>query len=364
MTEPTLRPYRDPEDREAFFELFRKIYGTEYGDGVDRDRAFDWMYRQSGDGRLLSTGAFAGDRLAAFYGIVPLRFRVDGQDLMGAQSLDSMTHPDFQRRGLFAKLGNLAYRETCREVPVVFGFPNESALPPRVARLGWVALRPVPRFVLMLQAPPLPTSLQRPGVGRLLAVAMGAARWRIRMAEWGALVARRWMGLDVSEEPVIPADVDDLWQEVRDDYRVSVVRDAAYLRWRYDQHPSKAYRRWTIRQSGRLRGILITRQPVADEPDLHAVEWLAPADRTVQLAMAESLAMLARTGQHRAAFVLNSFRPTDVAALVAVGFLPLPKGQTRPWLVPGVRANGPQATADALYHVDHWRLSYGDMDMG
>ena len=88
---------------------------------------------------------------------------------------------------------------------------------------------------------------------------------------------------------------------------------------------------------------------------------LASSER---LAMAEKLASVTRRGRHRAAFVLNSFRRQDVAALLALGFVPLPQGRGRMWLVPGVRANTPEMPPETVCHIDHWRLSYGDMDVG
>ena len=363
-TELELRPYRDPEDRPAFFALYQAVYGVPYGHGADPDAAFAWMYRQSGDGRLLATAAFAGDQMAAFYGIVPVRMRVDGRDVMGAQSLDSMTHPDFQRRGLFAKLGLLAYRETCKDVPVVFGFPNESALPPRAAKLGWVMLRPVPRFGLLLRDPPLPGKLRSPALAPLVDAAMSGLRWRTRVSEWGAFALAKGRGLRIQAEAGIPADVDTLWQDVRDDYRVSVTRDQAYLTWRYDQHPTAKYTVFSVRQGTRLRGLLVLRLPTGAGRDVTAVEWLAPRDLDVQLQLAEKLASVTRRGGYRAAFVLNSFRPEDVGALLAVGCVPFPQGQGRLWLVPGVRANSPDVAPETLYHIDHWRLSFGDMDVG
>jgi len=357
-----LRPYRDPQDRPALMALYEAIYGRPYGGAADADAAFDWMYRQSGDGRLLATAAFAGGQMVAFYGIVPVRMRVDGQDVVAAQSLDSMTHPAYQRRGLFARLGQWAYRETCHDIPLVFGFPNENALPPRVSRLGWMQLRPVPRFGLLLRDPPLPAKLQM--LRATADAAMLGLQWRTRVAEWGAFGVARLRHLRAVQEPGIPADVDELWQEVRDDYRVSVVRDHAYLSWRYDRHPSVKYTVFSVREGPKLRGLLVLRLPDGAARDVMATEWLAPAALEVQLALAEKLASVTRRGGHRAAFVLNSFRRQDVAALLALGFVPLPQGRGRMWLVPGVRANSPSMPPDTLSHVDHWRLSYGDMDVG
>lgn len=365
-TEPILRPMRDPEDRAEMFRLHEAVTGQPFGNGADANAYFEWLYVAQAEGRMLATAAFVGERMVAFYGIVPWRMRVDGKDVAAAQSLNSMTHPDFQRRGLFAKLGMLAYRETCKDVPVVFGFPNENALPPRATRLGWVGLRPVPRYVLLLAPPALPSKLRGlPGAATGLRV-VGRTALGLR-AQVGEL-AGRWAalrgGLQVRALDAMPDDVEALWQTVRDDYRVSVVRDLRYLRWRYDAHPLYTYQRFGVWRDGRLQGLAVLRtNGTGPDLDVYVTEWLVRDDIGIQLALAQAVVHVARSLRARSVVLLDSFRRSDATALTATGFLPLPTGQGRFWLVPGVRRNSEAVSAETLFHIDHWRLSFGDVEI-
>ncbi|MDB0037793.1 GNAT family N-acetyltransferase [bacterium] len=75
---------------------------------------------------------------AAYYGAFPLKFSYNQKGFIVAQSGDTMTSPDHQRKGLFTKLAEKTY-EVCEaeNIEFVFGFPNENSLPGFQRKLNW-----------------------------------------------------------------------------------------------------------------------------------------------------------------------------------------------------------------------------------
>jgi hypothetical protein len=67
--------------------------------------------------------------------------------------MDTMTHPDFQRRGLFVRLAELTYDEVCASTGRcdLVGIPGATSLPGFTRKLGWSEIH---RFNL-LTAPAL-----------------------------------------------------------------------------------------------------------------------------------------------------------------------------------------------------------------
>ena len=65
---------------------------------------------------------------AAYYGVFPSEMNFRGQKIMAAQSGDTMTHPNHQKKGLFIQLAQLTYH-LCKELnfSFVFGFPNQNS---------------------------------------------------------------------------------------------------------------------------------------------------------------------------------------------------------------------------------------------
>ena len=75
---------------------------------------------------------------AAFYGVLPVTARFKQQTILIAQSADTITHPDFRKKGLFISLAKKTY-ELCSEVGIklLFGVPNYNSFNGFVKRLDW-----------------------------------------------------------------------------------------------------------------------------------------------------------------------------------------------------------------------------------
>ncbi|TSJ43193.1 GNAT family N-acetyltransferase [Mucilaginibacter corticis] len=74
----------------------------------------------------------------AFYGLVPTLLWYKGGTILAAQSVDTMTHPDYRGLGLFVKLAEQTYRICGAEgIRLIFGFPNQNSFPGLANKLGW-----------------------------------------------------------------------------------------------------------------------------------------------------------------------------------------------------------------------------------
>src|SRR4051812_15607814 len=70
------------------------------------------------------------DRPIAYYGVIPSLVKIDGKEMLAAQSADTMTDPDYQRQGLFVALAGKTYELAQREgIQFIYGFPNEASAP-------------------------------------------------------------------------------------------------------------------------------------------------------------------------------------------------------------------------------------------
>ncbi len=73
----------------------------------------------------------------AFYGVIPCLVRWEGKVILAAQSSDTMTHPNFQRQGLFHSLAIKTYALAKENgIQFIFGFPNQNSYPGFV-KLQW-----------------------------------------------------------------------------------------------------------------------------------------------------------------------------------------------------------------------------------
>ncbi|NQV02515.1 MAG: GNAT family N-acetyltransferase [Bacteroidia bacterium] len=86
-------------------------------------------------------GFIAFDQLdspSAYYGVFPMILSFGGNDILVAQSGDTMTAPDHRGKGLFVKLAQRTYQLAWEmNVKLVFGFPNENSYPGFKKKLDW-----------------------------------------------------------------------------------------------------------------------------------------------------------------------------------------------------------------------------------
>lgn len=112
-------------------------------------------------------GFFAVDsknERAAYYGVFPLKIKIDKNLVNAAQSGDTMTSPNHQKKGLFVLLANATY-DLCKKcgINLVFGFPNQNSYPGFVNKLGWKFFGNMQKFEINIKTLPFSEIAYRVG---------------------------------------------------------------------------------------------------------------------------------------------------------------------------------------------------------
>ncbi|MBX2977792.1 MAG: GNAT family N-acetyltransferase [Flavobacteriales bacterium] len=119
----------------------REIYARSFGRDVGEDY-FRWKYLEGPAGPVISFVARKEGRIAAFYGVLPERYTVDGEPAFIHQSMDTMTHPEHRGKGLFPRLA----RATCAHIQEttgklhLIGYPGPTSINGFTQKLGWQCL--------------------------------------------------------------------------------------------------------------------------------------------------------------------------------------------------------------------------------
>ena len=83
--------------------------------------------------------AYSSARLpVAYYGVVPCFLQCGETIVLAAQSTDTMTHPEFRKKGLLTELHNLVIQLcTSLEIKILFGFGNQDSIPIYKHKYNW-----------------------------------------------------------------------------------------------------------------------------------------------------------------------------------------------------------------------------------
>ena len=136
MADYELMPY-DHHDLGELREIFTRCFGGDVDEGY-----FRWKYLEGPAGQAMSYVARKEGRIAAYYGVLPEHYMVDGVRTIVYQSMDTMTHPEHRGQGLFPRLAKATYarvQESTGGLHLI-GYPGPTAIKGFTKRLGWSCL--------------------------------------------------------------------------------------------------------------------------------------------------------------------------------------------------------------------------------
>jgi GNAT superfamily N-acetyltransferase len=330
------------DDFDALRELYFNVWGYHRPECYDR-----WRYLTSPIGICPVALAVDGDRLAGAYTLWPTPLSIAGEKVLGAQSIDTMTHPDYQGRGVFTTLANACYEiAAARGYLTMYGFPNPLSYPGFVRKLGWSHTGDVKHWIR-----PIKPS-RHPKIPALLGP----------IADLGAAVLPTGR-LDRFEiQSGTPADEDlqpllSQWENHHSSYGVD--RSLAWLRWRYSAEAENNYR-WVVacRQGEPVAagawGIQSNTWGIAADNRAHLVELLGEDPRALSAVLAVVVREASAVGAVLLETVCNVERIEKVLRRAAFH-----RHRHAPFIV---RSLGDADLKSDILDHDSWGLMGGDVD--
>ena len=222
MSQPfAVRAYR-PADEGGVLMLLRESLGN--GRAFQRDSAFwQWKHFQNPFGTSLLMVA-DGEEILGLRAFMRWKFQVDGQTMSAVRAVDTATHSEYRRHGVFSALTRQTVeRARAQGVDLIFNTPNKYSLPGYL-KLGWTYAGRPQLLVRVLR------SLRM----------VGALRRQAETGEWHLPEAA---GYPVKR---LLADVDAVQRLLAENDRlcagrIRTRRSVDFLRWRYTEVPSLTY---------------------------------------------------------------------------------------------------------------------------
>lgn len=261
----------EPARRPELSRLLAAVWGR-----PPVDDELEWWLERNPAGEAIVSLAEDDGRLVGVACMSPYRLQVGGRELTALVPLHVATHPEHRRRGVFSTLERANEERAAGRAAVAITFPNAASAAVFRSRLGWVDL-PGPRV-------------------------------------WARPATRRRLPRGVRRVRAFGPEADELWRALAPRYGNSLVRDAAYLSWRFAAAP-RDYACLAaddgVAVVGRRR---LGPLPIAYVAELVAAPG-APARRLLRAALAVAEAA-----------VLLTVPPLGGASdLLRLGFVPTPK---------------------------------------
>ncbi len=249
MSEYTIRPY-EPGDEHGILEAFNRVFAADNPNHVPRTLdEWRWAFERHPFGRRVML-ALHGDRVVGQYAAIPYRTDMRGEERFFLHIVDSMMLPEhragYRRPGLFVHTAYRFFEEWggADKDPIHYGMPIEKVFRLGQQFLGYEVVQTHGLLVRQMDAGPttLPDGVER------LTRYDEQARW--------------------------------LYDRCAGPWAVSAFRDAAFLNWRFIDHPRFDYVALGVRDSaGILRGTAVYRTADWIVPRMGVLcEWLVPPE--------------------------------------------------------------------------------------
>lgn len=132
------------EEWDQYFDEFAALYELCFNQPMDREEVI-WRYFKNPKKDVVACFAFEDDKLVANYSVSPVSLYYRGMVIKAAQSLNTMTHPDYMGRGLFVTLAKEIYAFLAENgYNLVWGFPNYISNRTFITRLDWQDVLVIP----------------------------------------------------------------------------------------------------------------------------------------------------------------------------------------------------------------------------
>ena len=239
-----------------------------------------WKYFSNPAGEALVGIGLSGDRVVSIAAAVPKLIQVGSSTFTTYELGDFITADDFRKRGLFSDLINMVCDEAARRgAPFVYVRPNPISFPILANKLHFYEAAQIDQRRYVVPSGLIHRKTGTPaGLWQAIGLDALAKKWFVPSPSGSAV--------QVQVEPVsrFSAEVDDLWESVRNRYSFALGRTSDYLNWRFTDCPTP-YQKWVARRDGKVVGYLVAFLNEAESTGYLIDHFAAPDDHDAVAAL-------------------------------------------------------------------------------
>ncbi len=221
-----IRPYKPGDE-----QLIQEFDWLLFPDPWNKRNLRNWFWRYKGNNPAGDSIIYLMEhegKIISHFAIIPYRIRVFGEDMLASHSIGAMVAPEYQGKGLIKFVADKLFAEVeKKKIMFSYGFPNNLAyeLHKKIMAYGDIAQI----YTMEKQV---------------------AANRGIKDSQ---------PSKDIIFRPIIKFDhaADELWAAGQDIYKISVIRNAAYLNWRFLERPDQRYFAFGSYEGDKLVGYVI-----------------------------------------------------------------------------------------------------------
>ncbi len=249
----TIQEYTDSESK-PIISLLQSCFGSELTTEKKAHEHWIWEFFSVPQGPSEIFVAKDGNQFVGHYGCIPMIFSTPNGEQKARLVVDVMTHPEYQKQGMFVALGLHSMHKIQQKGSIMaLGFPTTSRynqVMPGHFKVGWF-----PHIKIPVLGRPLDPSA--------VAKAKFSNRFVSKLASWGLslfLKIRPWKSLKFDEHIEVKIvqspdiQLDEFWEKIKSQYGFMQRRDFQFIKWRFFDSPHRKYHFFLAKNKGSIVG--------------------------------------------------------------------------------------------------------------
>ena len=240
----TIRQYEEG-DEIKIKELKEAVYQKDW----ENIFYWNWKYKENSAGFYKDIIWVAEDKtedkIVGHYTIIPVYIKIGKKTILGSQSVDTATHPDYRRQGIFEVLAKKCYQSAWENgISVTYGFASEGpSYYGFLKKLDWVHICFLREMLHII-------NIDRFNETRNISVFRKIIEKEVLKLKKSPKIDKP---NDIEFSTITKFDdrIDAFWKEVSQNYHLIIKRDKSFLNWRIS-NPSQNYQVMIAEKGGKI----------------------------------------------------------------------------------------------------------------
>lgn len=330
-----------------------KTYYPE-GDIVNPDY-LNWQYRSNpnGDPALFVAYEESTKELAAQYIVIPILYNRLGKTIKGSLSLNTLTHPKHQGKGLFTRVAGETYKY-CEEQKIAFtiGFPNPNSFPGFVRKLNFHHIGDTSLLVKPLKVFKIASAVLK----------------KNKAKHGGELGIHPTQATNIKQfdfnDQKHQSEYVTFWDKMKNQYPISTHKNFEFIKWRYSDIPTRKYTTYVYEEGGEIKGFFVLK--AASVWGMNAgilMDFMVlNNDKTIGKEILTFIKVTCKNSNLD--LIVGMHTPMgEIGLLKKNGFYTVPKKLVPQKMHFIVREHNSDDSDEGLKIVNNWKLTFGDYDV-
>ncbi len=350
-----VREYQ-PADKNSVLALKKAVDGEPFAEAL-----WQWKF-ESGSVRPAQT--FVVDNEKEVVGLrtfIIERLKVMDRVLIAGLGVEVMVHPDFRRFRIASLMASEGFElMQQKDVPVLLGFPNEVAYKVySKTRPHWGPVCVIPLLVKPLNFENIISHYVHNRFLKPVAKTIARGAWKLISPER----ISRESETNIEEVQGFDPRFDTLWEEACRTYDIGLVRDKAFLEWRFSK-PQAQYSLFVATRNGKLCGYMVLKNDEMFNLRLGLILDLLtlPGDSSAGALVGHAVAHFREQKMDAVGCLMLRHSPY-CKTLHQAGFMAIPNKVSPKRFYFGVQVKPDVVSSAVIYNPRRWFLTFADIDV-